>query len=429
MTWVKANGPLVCVGWCFAFRIFLAAGTDIYPDEAYYWAWSQHPQLSYFDHPALIAWSIALLGIRPGALLWGFVALWGVHQLARAFGATTERAWWATALFASTPAANVLGAFSTPDAPLLAFWVWTLVALVRKQPLISGLLWGLAMLSKYNGILLGVPLLVVFFPRPLHLFLASFTALAVTSPTLIWNATNNWEGFRFQIEHGLGGGGGIKTFLEFLAGQLGMAGPLLALMTLWWLARVPGKWFLKVATLIPLIFFGYASFKARGEANWASAAWLSASIGIALSDFEKWKRAALALNVVVLSIGVPLLVFPPRPLWTSQAIQKLHGWSWLAQAQRQHVPVFTGRYQLSALVSLYAQLPASTWGGRRSQYDLWPKPDIPAGSDALWIDENQGPPEALLALFETSTQLDYALDERQGALHPFCVFKLGNAKP
>jgi hypothetical protein len=33
-------------------------------------------------------------------------------------------------------------------------------------------------------------------------------ALVVTSPTLIWNATNDWEGFRFQFAHGLGAIGG-----------------------------------------------------------------------------------------------------------------------------------------------------------------------------------------------------------------------------
>ena len=29
-------------------------------DEAYYWVWSKHPQLSYFDHSPMIAWLIKL---------------------------------------------------------------------------------------------------------------------------------------------------------------------------------------------------------------------------------------------------------------------------------------------------------------------------------------------------------------------------------
>ena len=141
MTWLRANVPLVIVALCFGLRIALTLGTDTYPDEAYYWTWAQHPQLAYFDHPALIAWSIAILGIDFGALFWGAVTLFGVHRLTLRIGGTPDQAWWATALFASTPASALLGTLSTPDAPLLAFWVWALYALVSKRPIVTGLLW------------------------------------------------------------------------------------------------------------------------------------------------------------------------------------------------------------------------------------------------------------------------------------------------
>lgn len=430
MTWLRANAPMLVVGLCLLLRIALALGTDTYPDEAYYWTWAQHLQLAYFDHPGMIAWSTALLGIRTGALFWGAATLVGVHRLTLDLGGTRDTAWWATAIFASTPASGLLGTLNTPDAPLLAFWVWTLVALTRKQPVITGLLWGLAMLSKYNGILLGLPVLVVFFRRPLHLVLATVIALVTTSPTIIWNATNDWEGFRFQIWHGMTvGGGGFNTFLEFLGGQFLMGGPVLVLLTVWWLARERSTPVLKLATLLPLVFFAYASWKARGEANWAAAAWLTASVGIALTPFSRWKIAAVGTNVAVLAVGTGLLVFPPSALWKTPPIQKLHGWSALRQVAKEHVPVFTSRYQLSALASFYGGVPATTIGGRRSQYDLWPQPKIPVGTDAVWVGEWEGPPAALVDRFETSTPLDWPMDGKQRALHEFVVFKLGNALP
>ncbi len=429
MSWLRANAPLVIIAFCFALRIALALGTDTYPDEAYYWTWSEHFQLAYFDHPALIAWSIALLGIRFGALLWGAVALAGVHKLTQTVGGTREQAWWATALFASTPASALLGTLSTPDAPLLAFWAWALVAIIGKRPVLTGVLWGLAMLSKYNGILLGLPVLVVFFRRPLHLVIATAIALVVTSPTIIWNATNDWEGFRFQIWHGLTyGGGGFPTFLEFLGGQLLMGGPVLVLLTIWWLSRERASAVLKVATLLPIVFFGYASWKARGEANWTAAAWISASVGLAMTGFEKWKRAAIGLNLAVIAVGTMVLLIAPRALWNVPAVQKLHGWAWLERVKGEGLTVFTNRYQLSAQASFYAGVPAGTVGGRRSQYDLWPQPDLAVGSDALWIDEREGPPAELLVRYERVTQLDWPLDERQATLHPFKVFKLWKKK-
>ena len=88
--------PLLILAGCGLLRLVLAVGTDTYPDEAYYWAWTQHPQLAYFDHPALIAWSTALLGIRAGALLWGGVTLVGVYKLTTSVGGSTEQAFWAT---------------------------------------------------------------------------------------------------------------------------------------------------------------------------------------------------------------------------------------------------------------------------------------------------------------------------------------------
>lgn len=422
------RAPLVIVAVAFALRIALALGTEVYADEAYYWTWAQRPQLAYFDHPALIALSIALLGVRTGALLWGVLTLVGVHRLAASLGATREQAWWATALFASTPAATLLGALSTPDAPLLAFWVWTLFALQQQRPAVTGLLWGLAMLSKYNGVLLAVPVVLVFFRRPLHLALATSIALVVTSPTIIWNASNDWEGFRFQLWHGLtGGGGGPLAFLEFLGAQVLMGGPVLVGLAAWWLLRERSTAVLKLATLLPLSFFGLASWSTRGEANWAAAAWLSSSVGLALSPLARWRRVAAGLNLAILAVCTALIIFPPQALWDLSPVKRLHGWAWLERAGSEKVPVITGRYQLSALVAFLARVPVSTSGGRRSQFDLW-GPSLPPGSDALWIGEWEGPPPGLAEQFETSTQLDWPLDERQRALHPFIVFRLGKKK-
>lgn len=426
---MSARAPLVVVLACFALRLVFALGTDTYPDEAYYWTWSLRPQLAYFDHPALISWSIALLGIRFGALLWGAITLVGVHRLTEALGGTREQAWWATALFASTPAAALLGALSTPDAPLLAFWVWTLVALLKDRAPLAGVLWGFAMLSKYNGILLGLPVLILFARKPLQLVITTLIALGVTSPTIIWNALNEWEGFRFQLWHGFDyAPGGLDTFLEFLGGQLLMGGPVLVLLMIWWLSREKAPAVLKATTLLPIVFFGYASWKTRGEANWTAAAWITACVGLAMTRFARWRIAAIALNVAVLAAGTALIVFPPEQLLTVPAIQKLHGWRWLERVGQEKVHVFTNRYQLSAMTSFYAKVSSSTVGGRRSQYDLWPKPQLASGSDALWVDEKEGPPGELMDQYEETVKLEWPLDERQRQLHPFMVFKLVRKK-
>lgn len=412
-----------------ALRVALALFTDIYPDEAYYWAWSKHLQLSYFDHPALVAWAIALFGIRLSALLFGVATLVGVFQLTRAAGGNEEQSWWATALFAATPASLLLGTIATPDAPLLCFWVWTLWAVLRERTALVGLFWGLAMLGKYNGILLELPVLLMLWRKPLKLVAAGAIALVVTSPTIIWNALNDWEGFRFQFAHGLGGGGSLATFLEFIGGQFGLAGPLLLVLIVVWLVRGPKSAVLKWAAALPILFFGYAALKARGEANWTAAAWLSGSVGVALLPFERWRRAAFGLNLAIIVGVTAFLLVPIRQSWVSPAVQKLHGWKKLGELSREQLPVFTDRYQLSAMVTYYSGLPSSTVLGRRSQYDLWAPLDVPVGTDALWVSEWGGPHGELQERFEHFERVPWELDEKQSALHPFQLWRLRGAKP
>lgn len=48
-------------GYFVLLKLVLAFGGQVQIDEAYYWMWGQHPQLSYVDHPALNAWLQGLM--------------------------------------------------------------------------------------------------------------------------------------------------------------------------------------------------------------------------------------------------------------------------------------------------------------------------------------------------------------------------------
>ncbi len=66
------------------------------PDEAYYWLWSQRLELSYFDHPPLVAWLLAPLtalfgnGVAvirlPAVFSWLAGAVFGYDLARRAYG-------------------------------------------------------------------------------------------------------------------------------------------------------------------------------------------------------------------------------------------------------------------------------------------------------------------------------------------------------
>jgi 4-amino-4-deoxy-L-arabinose transferase-like glycosyltransferase len=57
------------------FKLILSAVLPISADESYYWVWSQNLQLSYFDHPGMVAWLFKIGGLFDfgSAMRWPFV--------------------------------------------------------------------------------------------------------------------------------------------------------------------------------------------------------------------------------------------------------------------------------------------------------------------------------------------------------------------
>jgi len=118
-------------------RLGWAASLGPGNDEAYHYLFAVHPDLSYFDHPPMLAiveaLGIALAGgnVNVLSLRLGFVLLfagstWLVFRLtSRYYG---ERAGFlaAFALNVSAYHTAAAGAFALPDGPLLFFWLLTL---------------------------------------------------------------------------------------------------------------------------------------------------------------------------------------------------------------------------------------------------------------------------------------------------------------
>ncbi|WP_297325673.1 glycosyltransferase family 39 protein [Nitrosomonas sp.] len=194
---------------------------QLIPDEAYYWQYAQHMDLSFYDHPPMVAWLIWLgtsilghneFGVRIGALLCGLVTMGYLYALAQNLY-NKSTAMRAVLLLAILPIGVASGVLMTPDAPLIAAWAATLyymeralIAGQRSAWLGMGIAFGLGLLSKYTLGLLGIAALafVIIDPtarrwmkRP-HPYLAALLALLLFSPVIIWNYGNDWASFAFQ---------------------------------------------------------------------------------------------------------------------------------------------------------------------------------------------------------------------------------------
>ena len=122
---------LVLLAAALGLRVAAMAGMLLVPEEAYYWMYSQHPSLSYFDHPPMVAWVIGLgtgvfgnteFGVRfVGALL-----MLGASGLMFVFG----RMWFgrgaalvAAVLLQALPVYFGAGLIATMDSALVFFWL------------------------------------------------------------------------------------------------------------------------------------------------------------------------------------------------------------------------------------------------------------------------------------------------------------------
>ncbi|HEX4608290.1 MAG TPA: glycosyltransferase family 39 protein, partial [Urbifossiella sp.] len=130
-------------GWVLAgltpLYLVLAAILPPADDELYYWCWSEHLQLSYYDHPPMTAYLIraattvfgdTLFAIRLPAVLSTLTVLGVVGYLTR------PRSLLPLVLF--TPLFTFGAVLVTPDTPLLMFWALYLLWLVKVHERLAG---------------------------------------------------------------------------------------------------------------------------------------------------------------------------------------------------------------------------------------------------------------------------------------------------
>lgn len=200
-----------------AVKFVLAWLVPMSGDEAYFLVWAQHPDFGYYDHPPMVGWILWLLLqagnaevlLRlPAILLSSLVGL-GIYFLLRPFDQT--KATLIAILYLVSPL-NVLNVLVTTDTPLILFAFASAAALFRALQrngtawyALSGAFLGMAFLSKYFAVLLGLGYAAYFvlFGRDaqrmkgfLWLLLA---ALPFALVNLWWNYTHCWDNILFNL--------------------------------------------------------------------------------------------------------------------------------------------------------------------------------------------------------------------------------------
>lgn len=426
----------------------MALVLDLTPDEAYYWELARRPDWSYFDHPPLVAWMIALarlpfgdtpLAVRLPALLSLPVICRALYLVGRDALGSARTGFFAALIPHLTPAGFTLGLVTTPDVPLALFWSLGTMAFLRilRNDVMSnwvflGVCLAFGALGKYNMIFFvpAVAISILWFPEWRNRVLTgrfwAMVGLAAlgTLPILYWNSQNEWASFRFQFAHGFrpSNRGILANIGEFLGGQLGTIGPVVFPL-FWWIGvkavldgvrrREPARMFLGMLALPMMLFFVKRGLTSKVEANWPqiaylslmplTAEWLFTAEGKLRSRLG-WvlgPSALLTLLVVVQAMTL-ILPLPPR----ADVSTRLHGWKQMGEAVRRlderfgRTALFVGQGgPLTALIAFYGNIPPGRVAEIHGQgnWQFWWKGRQPAsGSSVVYVNTDSRDSEAPL---------------------------------
>jgi 4-amino-4-deoxy-L-arabinose transferase-like glycosyltransferase len=335
----------IFLGALTIFRLVYLTQFELTPDEAYYFQWSQHLDLSYYSKGPGVALAMRLATLVGGDTVFGIRFLSPLLALGtsllmfgfarRLYGETV--AIWTVFTMQLVPIFQAGSLLMTIDPLSVFFWMaalYTFWLALEKSPAFSawwpvtGVLIGCGFLAKYTNAmqLLSIFLVLVLtakYRRELHRggFLSLLLVFALfTTPVIVWNSQHAW----ITLIH-LRARGGLDTgpqfhpleFLTFLGAHLVVYSPLIfggfivCLGWAWKKARAHFKPRFLLAFTLPLFVMYFAlSFKKAGPPNWTAPASLSLIILAVPYWLEKAREARWARNyaVTALSIGAVLVV-------------------------------------------------------------------------------------------------------------------------
>ncbi|MFC4141589.1 ArnT family glycosyltransferase [Pedobacter mendelii] len=449
------------------------------PQDAYYYLYSQHPSLSYFDHPPAIAvllgfftWLFGsnVLAIKLGdsILTIGTVLLF--YKLALEFYSKGQ-AIRSTIILLSTLMVSILSLVSTPDTPLIFFWTLSLFTLYRAIKLDKKIYWifggiamGLAFDSKYTAVFLPFGLLSFLVLSAFHRrllatvwpWLSCIIMILFSAPVIIWNFQNQFASFVFQGGERIGQISAFSIKPRFIFGllghQLALLMPILYITLFYGLVSLVKKYRKKTVELpendlfllsffLPVfLLFLLISPIYWIKINWMMPAYISGILWANNYLNEKWFKWQIVLSIIVhlvLIVEVVFYLFPVRSddTWI--------GWGELSEKvliikKEQHADfVFSADgYKTSAELNLYSKsfiYGQNVLGEPALEFDfLGTDLNKLSGQDAIFIDSDPDfkdlgmdyvIPKKLMRYFSSVQQLPPIIIKRNNrAIRKFLIY-------
>ena len=448
-----------------ALRLIYISVIPLVPQEAYYWYYSLHPDLSYFDHPPMVAYSVwigthlfgnTIFGIKVMAVIWSALTnifLYLTMLNVRPWTAGGDRKNYALAavfLYNLTIFAHLYAVTMVPDTPLIFFWLVVIFFIQRfindgrpQDLYLAGLTLGFALLSKYTAIAILPAILLIFIidpslrgwlikPQP---YLALILSSLVFMPVLIWNSNHDWVSLKFQFADRSQELKTIQTkyVFQLIASQLFLLTPLPLILFLRTIKRILNDWKEKTAAryfFITGVFiiagFSILSLKTLIKMNWLLPGYTGMILCAVLLFYRenllqsRWYKTAVAVSLILVLVAYAILLIPNIPLGDGNTWS---GWKQsaarLAEIQSEKggtekVFIFANSYKTASLLKFYLSddqpvYAQNIYNQPALQFDVWGLPSYLKGRDALFVftDRHEYHPdlETVSRYFDTLTLL------------------------
>jgi len=421
----------ICILIAALVHFALGFSIEFSVDEAHYALYAQHLAWSYFDHPPLVGWiqwplisltsSEGLIRIIP-ELLW-VISCVLVYQVAveihhfiqgrnsgyltSALPSANACGLMAVLAIIAAPMPHVLAIGLLPDTLLAPLSLGLMLMALRwltqdhfsiSDWLLTGLLLGLAGLSKYTAVFTAFALLLVFLSArrkawigKVGFWLAILLALALISPVLYWNWANDWISFQYQIAHGSGGQWLWRRLGAFLGIQIVVFGPLLIMGSYIFLKDCMHATKLALLSLLGFFFIPFVIFAGLsgggGLPHWTTSAWFClapfAGIGLAKAWSVQHRmiiRVLFIFQITLCMIGFGFVLSGGIASTTikSNPIADLYGWKTAGQKAAVLVVatkasgIAVQNWTLGSRAAWYAKpIPVFVLDQRKDQFDLW----------------------------------------------------------
>ncbi len=351
----------------FIFRIIFINQIDLIPEETYYWQWSRHLSLSYYDMSPMIAYIIALTTffgrfnsqffVRLGApIISLFISLF-VYFILKKLTSNKIYSLGAAILINVIPIFNIgsiLIVYGNAQLLFFSLSIFFLIYLIVSKKdyyiYLLGISVGFALLSKYTAVFL-YPVIFLFFLLSNNYrkylfkkepYIAFLISLILFSPVIVWNYLNNYV----SLKHLFALSGNYVNFYTFIynlflfiSSQAGILSPFIFIILIFSMFYGLYKGIknendvylaLSISAMLPFIYFVYQCAKTEVQPNWPVFLYFPAYILASLLFFQYYNTknnkpkkgiskklavSALSVSIIVgLLFSVLIFIEPSHPI-------------------------------------------------------------------------------------------------------------------